>query len=138
MILSEQLKADLINSCSFSASKSGGPGGQNVNKVNSRIELHFNLEESDVFSSAEKRILRFKLANRINSDGEIFMASSEERSQWQNKERVIQRFFDLVERALIPRKKRIRTKPTRASRIKRLEGKKQLSQKKEMRKRPKL
>lgn len=138
MRISEERRNQLINEFKFTSSRSGGPGGQHVNKVNSRIELHFDLEESDVFTPAEKRIIKHKLANRINTDGEIFLASGEKRSQWQNKERVIQRFFELVELALTPRKKRIKTKPTKASRIKRIEGKKQLSEKKKRRKRPDL
>lgn len=138
MRISEERRNQLINEFKFTSSRSGGPGGQHVNKVNSRIELHFDLEESDVFTPAEKRIIKHKLANRINTDGKIFLASGEKRSQWQNKERVIQRFFELVELALTPRKKRIKTKPTKASRIKRIEGKKQLSEKKKRRKRPDL
>lgn len=136
--ISEERRNRLLSEFKFTSSRSSGAGGQNVNKVNSRIELHFNLDESNVFTSDEKQILKFKLANRINSEGEIFMASSVERSQLQNKERVIQRFFELVERALIPKKKRIKTNPTQASKIKRLEGKKLLSQKKQMRERPDL
>lgn len=138
MKISENRRNQLLNELKFTASKSSGPGGQNVNKVNTRVELHFNLEDSEVFSPAEKRKIAFKLANRINAVGEIFMASGVERSQWRNKERVIERFFELLEKALTPQKKRVKTKPTQASRIKRLEGKKQLSQKKQMRKRPEL
>lgn len=138
MRLTETRKQHIKSELKFSATKSSGPGGQNVNKVNTRVELHFNLKESDVFSNAEKRTIRFKLANRINSDGEIFMASSVERSQWRNKERVIERFFELVEKALTPVKKRIKTSPTKASRIKRLEGKKLLAQKKQNRRKPEI
>lgn len=137
-MLSQLRKDLLLKELKFTTSKSSGPGGQNVNKVNSRVELHFNLEDSTVFSGAEKRVIKHKLANRINSNGELFMASSVERSQWRNKERIIERFFSLVNDALKPQKKRIKTKPTGASRIKRLEGKKLLSQKKQMRKRPDL
>lgn len=138
MRISEERRNRLLNEFKFTSSRSSGPGGQSVNKVNSRIELHFNLKESEVFSTAEKRTLKFKLANRINSNGQIFMASSVERSQWRNKEQVIERFFELAEKALIPLKKRIKTKPTRASKIRRLEGKKQLARKKQMRKGPEL
>ena len=136
MKISEERRNQLLNEIRFTSSRSSGSGGQSVNKVNSRIELHLNLEESKVFSTSEKRTIKIKLANRINSDGEIFMASSDERSQIRNKERVIQRFFELVEKALIPHKRRIKTKPSLASKIKRLEGKKQLSLKKQMRKSP--
>ncbi|MBN1821144.1 MAG: aminoacyl-tRNA hydrolase [Prolixibacteraceae bacterium] len=138
MRISEERRNRLLDEFKFTSSRSSGPGGQNVNKVNSRIELHFNLEESDVFSADEKHTIKIKLANRINSEGEIFLASGVERSQWQNKERVIQRFFELVEKALTPRKKRIKTEPTQASKIKRLDGKKQLSLKKQIRKKPEL
>lgn len=138
MKISEERRNQLINEIKFTASRSSGPGGQNVNKVNTRVELHFHLENSTILSSAEKRAIQFKLANRINTEGEFFMASSVERSQWRNKERVIERFFNLLEQALTPQKKRIKTKPTQASRLKRLEGKKQLAQKKQMRKRPDL
>lgn len=138
MRISEERRNQLLKELRLTSSRSSGPGGQHVNKVNSRIELHFNLEASDVFTPTEKRIIKHKLTNRINTDNEIFLASSEKRSQWQNKERVIQRFFELIEKALIPKKKRIKTNPTKASRIKRIEGKKQLSEKKKMRKRPEL
>ncbi len=138
MRISEERRNRLLNEIKFTSSRSSGPGGQNVNKVNSRIELHFNLAESAVFSPAEKRTIKVKLFNRINSDGEIFMALSVERSQWKNKERIIKRFFELIEKALIPKKKRVKTKPTQASKIKRLEGKKQHAQKKQMRKGPEL
>lgn len=138
MKISAERRNLLINEIKFTASRSSGPGGQNVNKVNTRVELHFLLKDSQVLSTAEKRTIQFKLPNRINAEGEFFLASSVERSQWRNKERVIERFFMLLEQALSPQKKRIKTKPTQASRLKRLEGKKQLAQKKQMRKKPNL
>ncbi len=138
MKLSEEEKKQLLNECKFVASRSGGPGGQNVNKVSTKVELRFDLASTSIFSEAKKRILKFKLANRINTDNEMFLVSSVERSQWRNKEKVIEKFFNLIEEALTPVKKRIKTAPTKTSKLKRLEGKKQLSQKKEMRKRPEL
>ena len=124
----------MLDELNFTASKSSGPGGQNVNKVNTRVELHFPLEESAVFSEEEKRLIALKLSNRINATGSIFLASDSERSQLRNKEKVIQKFFELIEKALKPQKKRKKTTPTRASKVKRLESKKHLSQKKERRK----
>jgi ribosome-associated protein len=84
----------------------------------------------------EKQIIRRKLKNRINSESEIVLVSSVERSQWRNKEKVIQKFYNLIEEALTPVKKRIKTKPTISSKTRRIERKKQLSLKKRLRKKP--
>lgn len=138
MRISVERRSQLINEFKFSASRSGGPGGQNVNKVNTKVELRFALGQSIVFSEQEKRTIRFKLGNRINLEDEIVLVSSVERSQWRNKETVTEKFFKLLEKALTPVKKRIRTSPTKASKRRRIEGKKLLSQKKEMRKRPEM
>ena len=138
MRISEERRIQLINEFKFSASRSGGPGGQNVNKVSTKVELRFALFQSSVLSDSEKRTINFKLARKINSEGEIILVSSVERSQWRNKESVINKFFMLVENALTPVKKRVKTKPTKASKLIRIEGKKLLSEKKKMRKRPDL
>lgn len=138
MRISEERRNKLISECIFSATRSSGPGGQNVNKVSSKVELRFALSQSLVFSEPEKRTLQLKLANRINLEGEIVLVSSVERSQWRNKETVIEKFFSLLEKALIPVKKRIKTSPTKASQRRRIEGKKLLSQKKNLRKRPEM
>lgn len=138
MAFSEEQKQQLETECKFSASRSSGPGGQNVNKVNTRVELRFSVSDSAVLSEEEKSLLFKKLKNRINSEGELFMASETERSQLRNRIKVTSLFFELVEKALVPRKKRIKTKPTQASKRKRLEHKKQRAQKKQMRQRPEL
>lgn len=134
MRLSETQKDQIINELKFSATRSGGPGGQNVNKVNTQVELRFSLEDSMHFTEKEKDILKVKLKNRINSEDELILVSSSERSQLKNKQLVTVRFFELIEKALTPQRKRIKTKPTLASKKKRLETKKQLSQKKQLRK----
>lgn len=136
MKLSIERKNQLLTEFKFSASRSGGPGGQSVNKVSTKVELRFPLLTSNVFSDIEKRKIQHKLAKRINNEGEILLVSSVERSQWRNKERTIERFYNLIEDALAPTKKRIKTRPTKASKLRRIEGKKQLSEKKNMRKRP--
>lgn len=122
----------------FATSRSSGPGGQNVNKVNSRVELRFHIESSSILAEDEKQILLQKLKNRVTSDGELILVSQTERSQLKNKEKVIARFYKLVEKALEPDKKRLPTAPTLAARLKRLEGKKYNSRKKEDRKKPEL
>lgn len=136
MLLSPEIKKQLEAECRFSASRSSGPGGQNVNKVNTRVELHFSVLESRILSDDQKFLINKKLKNRINLEGELFLASETERSQLRNRTKVTALFFELIEKALTPAKKRLKTKPTAASRVKRIESKKQLSEKKSMRKTP--
>ncbi|WP_319266751.1 alternative ribosome rescue aminoacyl-tRNA hydrolase ArfB [uncultured Draconibacterium sp.] len=133
MQLPQQIKDELISACTFSASRSGGPGGQNVNKVNTKIELRFNLNDSTIFSDAQKQRLGIKLKNRINSDGIIVLFESSERSQLKNKQNAIAKFIELIEKALTPPKRRVKTKPTLSSKLKRLDKKKQQSMKKQLR-----
>ncbi len=136
MRLSEEQKSQLETEIKFSASRSSGPGGQNVNKVNTRVELRFSIPETSVFRDDQKTTLLQKLKNRINSEDELLLTSESERSQWRNKDKTKTLFFQLIETALTPPKKRIKTKPTKASRIKRMENKKLLAEKKARRKPP--
>jgi ribosome-associated protein len=122
----------------FSASRSSGPGGQNVNKVNTKIELRFNIPASVLLSDAEKELLNEKLKNRINSEGDLIIVSQDERSQLKNKENAISKFYQLLQHALTPKKMRKPTKPSMASRHRRLESKRRLSEKKQDRKPPEL
>ncbi|WP_320112749.1 alternative ribosome rescue aminoacyl-tRNA hydrolase ArfB [Draconibacterium orientale] len=138
MQLPEQIKEELISACSFSASRSSGPGGQNVNKVNTKIELRFNLNDTTIFTETQKQRLGIKLKNRINSEGVIVLFESSERSQLKNKQKAIAKLIELVEKALAPAKRRVKTKPTISSKLKRLEKKKQQSSKKQLRQRPDL
>jgi ribosome-associated protein len=127
---------DFSGELTYSASRSGGPGGQNVNKVSTKVELRFNIPASTLLSEAEKERLLQKLANQINSAGELILVSQSERSQLKNKEKVTEKFYQLLDKALRVPKKRLRTAPTKASREKRLEGKKIQSQIKESRRKP--
>ena len=136
MQFSDSVKQQLINEIHYSATKSSGPGGQNVNKVNTRLELRFDVEASEVFSEYEKYRIKEKLANRINAAGELVLASETERTQLGNKEKVTEKCFTLIEHALKLRKKRIKTKPTLSSQRKRLENKKLTGIKKQLRKPP--
>jgi ribosome-associated protein len=124
---------DFSRELQFSASRSSGPGGQNVNKVNTRVELRFHIASSALLS--EKIRLLEKLAKKINSEGELILVSQTERSQLKNKEKVTERFYSLLSRALTPRKKRKPTKPSQASKEERLEEKRKQAEKKERRKR---
>jgi len=118
----------------FNTSRSGGPGGQNVNKVSSKVELRFNVLTSTLLNDSEKDLLMMQLSNKISQDGFLILVSQVERSQLQNKERVIEKFYILIEKAFKPKKERKATKPSKASREKRLTDKKNISEKKATRK----
>jgi ribosome-associated protein len=130
----KQLETELI----LSASRSSGPGGQNVNKVNSRVELRFSVKNTSLFTDEEKELIFLKLKTRINLEGEIIFTSQAARTQLDNREKVIQKFFEVVEKALTVRKKRIKSEPTAASKEKRLEAKKNTGQKKLLRRLPEI
>jgi ribosome-associated protein len=112
-----------LNEFIFQASRSGGPGGQNVNKVSTKVELRFHIASSILLNEEEKKIIADKLFNKINNPGELILVSQTERSQLKNKEKVIEKFYILIIKALTPKKKRLKTKPTKASVEKRLESK---------------
>src|SRR6056297_2861071 len=104
MHIPENLKHKLLSESAFSDSLAGGPGGQHVNKVSTKIELRFPVSTSQYLNEVQKQRVLTKLKNRINSAGELILTSGSERSQWRNKEKVIQKFFNLLEIALNPPK----------------------------------
>lgn len=136
MKLSQPQKEQLLSEVTFSASRGGGPGGQNVNKVSTKVELRFDVYDSETLTETQKQQLLSKLKNRITVSAQLILTSSAERTQWRNREKVTQKFFELIEKALTPPKKRIKTKPTKASKLKRIENKKKQGQKKQLRKPP--
>ncbi len=128
------MNLELLNKeVNYKTSRSGGAGGQNVNKVSTKVDLFFNVNDSEVFSEEQKQIILEKLANRINNDGILHLQGDEARSQLKNKELVFKRLVDLISKALIPIKKRKATKPSKSAIKKRLEGKKKQSVKKQNR-----
>lgn len=120
----------------FQTARSSGPGGQHVNKTESRVELYFHVEGSALLSQEEKERILQKLQKRINAEGELMVSSERTRSQARNKEDCIAKFYDWIEKALPIPKKRIRTRPSSASVKKRLEAKRLQSEKKALRKKP--
>lgn len=124
----------IINELGFKAVRSSGSGGQNVNKVSTKVELRFDVDQSEYLTHEEKERLKNKLKNRISSDGILIITSDTERTQLRNKKNAIAIFFELIEKALKKPKKRKKTKPTKASKEKRLKEKKIQSEKKQLRK----
>lgn len=117
----------------FIASRSGGPGGQNVNRVATKVELCFDIDGSPSLNDAQRELVRHSLGRRIDTKGILHIAVQESRSQWKNKQLAIERFRDLLTHALKPAKKRKRTVATVSSKEKRLKAKKLRSARKKMR-----
>ena len=117
----------------FSFTRSSGPGGQNVNKVNSRVELRFDVINSRELSDEQKGIIIKRLKSRINNDGILFLSAQDDRSQLKNKEIVILRFYEIINKALRVHKKRVKTKPSKSSIENRLKEKRESSEKKNRR-----
>ncbi len=113
--------------------RSSGPGGQKVNKTSSKAVLHWNIDGSSVLTGEEKAIIRQRLANRINKEGELVLDSDRLRSQFRNRTDVVDLLNRLVNEVLTPQAERIPTRPTRASRERRLDEKKRQAQKKRFR-----
>ncbi len=118
----------------LSFARSSGPGGQNVNKVSSKVIVHWSIIRSAILTEAEKHILFKKLYRKINTEGELVLSSESERSQAQNREHVINRLNDLVEKNLAIKKTRHATKPSFSSQLRRLETKRKSSLQKRARK----
>lgn len=129
-------RIDLLEELVFQAVRSSGPGGQNVNKVNSKVELRFNIQASLALSEEEKIILLQKLKNKINKTGELILVDQTDRSQLRNKQKATAKLFLILEKALVKPKKRLSTKPSRSSIERRLESKRVQSNLKALRQDP--
>ncbi|GAA4200450.1 alternative ribosome rescue aminoacyl-tRNA hydrolase ArfB [Pedobacter jeongneungensis] len=127
-------REEILRSVTFKTSRSGGKGGQNVNKVSSKVELIFSIDAFEHFSEEEKALLKEKLQRRLDAEGLLHIVSQEDRSQLLNKEKTIVKLIDLLKRSLIVQKKRKPTKIPKAVIEKRLKNKASTSEKKKNRK----
>ena len=132
------VKEDFIKEITFKTSRSGGKGGQNVNKVSTKVELIFNIGKSALFSDNEKLMLVEKLMGKLDSEGNLHIVSQKYRSQLANKENAIEKAIVILTKALHIQKKRKPTKIPKSVVQKRLESKLVISSKKESRKKPDL
>jgi ribosome-associated protein len=125
---------NLISEVSFNFSRSGGKGGQNVNKVETRVELVFNIYNSIVLTEKQKDLLRKSLKNKIDKEENLRIVSQSERSQLGNRKKVIEKFIHIIQSSLIKKKKRVRTKIPENVKVQILESKRKQSEKKRDRK----
>ncbi len=127
-------KTQLLKELQFKAIRSGGAGGQHVNKVSSKVEITFNVLASNALSAWEKDRISLKLDKRLTKEKALMLQCDESRSQHKNKQLAIKRLFEILEAALHVAKKRRPTKPSKSAIEKRLYRKKTLAQKKQGRK----
>jgi ribosome-associated protein len=129
-------ETELLKEIKFRNSRSSGKGGQNVNKVSSKVELLFDVNASQVFSEEDKLLIILKSGSFLRDDNCIHIICQEDRSQYMNKKKALEKFIRLITKCLKPVKKRIETETPSAEKEKRLAEKKLLSDKKQSRKKP--
>ena len=124
----------LITEIEFATSRSSGPGGQNVNKVNSKVILRWNVLHSTLITDEQKVFLLNKLSAQLTREGELILSAQESQSQFQNKETVIEKFDALLRKTQTRPKTRKATKPSKSAKAKRVDNKKRHAEKKQWRK----
>ncbi len=128
----------ILKEITFKTARSSGKGGQNVNKVSSKVILNFDINNSEALNEEQKGLIKKKLWGKISKEGIFQISSSKDRSQFMNKKIVVERFFKLLQQAFEPEIERIDTLPTKASKRRRLDAKQQQSEKKQTRKKIRL
>lgn len=125
--------ADILTEVDFASSRSGGPGGQNVNKLNTKMTLRFNIQESRLLTDEAKSFLLEKLSGKLTTEGVLVLSSQSMRSQLENKEAVLAKLEGILRKAFEKKKARKKTRPGKAAKEKRIESKKKNSEKKKWR-----
>jgi ribosome-associated protein len=127
IVLIEKTSQILDSELVFQSSRSSGPGGQHVNKVESRIELFFQVKNSQILSENQKELILAKLSSKLSADGTLRVVAQNERSQLKNKQLAIRKFYELIGACLKPTQPRVATKPSKSADEKRILIKKQRS-----------
>jgi ribosome-associated protein len=130
------ISSDLLHEVVFMTSRSSGPGGQNVNKVNTKVTLKWDVLRSTVLNAEQREIIARKLAARITNEGILLITAQDKRSQLLNKEEAVRKLDQLLKSAFAVRKIRKATKPGKAAKQRRIQEKKIRSEKKQWRQKP--